>query len=125
MEFYSLNKVAKMELPGVVSHQLIGKNNVPEGNYNFTDVTVQPGAVQPRHSHEFSEQTWYCVSGTGVLLLKDDTERVFLPGDIARFEKGDIHGMVNRSEEPIRYITITCPRTDFSGNYDKIIEAEK
>lgn len=124
MQFFNYDNVTKLELPGVVSHQLIGKN-APDANYNLTDVTVQPGAIQPRHTHDASEQTWYCVSGHGVLLLKDDTEKDFHAGDIARFEIGDVHGMENRSNEPVRYISVTNPRTDFSGNYDKVIEGNK
>lgn len=125
MKLFNYDTVTKFELPGVVSHQLIGESNAPDANYNFTDVTVQPDAIQPRHTHEASEQTWYCISGHGVLLLKDNTEKDFKAGDVARFEKGDVHGMHNRSDQPVRYVSVTNPRTDFSGNYDKVISGKK
>lgn len=122
MQFFHLDTVVKYELPGVTSHQLISRHNAKDCDYTLTEVIVMPGATQPRHNHENSEQTWYCLSGTGVLLLADGEEREFNIGDVARFEKGDIHGLHNRADEPVRYISITNPRTDFSGNYDKIVD---
>jgi len=122
MNFFTKDEVRQMTLPGVVSTQLINTVNCKDALMTLTDVIVQPDAIQPRHIHEFSEQTWYALEGCGVLLLADDIEKPFKAGDVARFEKNDVHGFRNNSDKPFRYISIACPPADFSKNYDKVLD---
>lgn len=51
----------------------------------ITEVHLEIGACQPRHTHDASEQIWYATKGTGKLLLADEQEKVFTVGDVVRF----------------------------------------
>lgn len=80
---------------------------------------VQPDNEQPRHKHETSEQIWIAVNGKGILLLADNKEEVFEPGDVVRFADGDIHGLKNNSQDVFEYISVTSPPINFGYAYKK------
>ena len=117
MEFISSSSIKTLSNPGVDSRQLLNPENSTSKRLTLTEVTVQPGASQPRHSHDASEQIWICTQGKGMLLLADDKEKEFNAGDVVRFEDKDIHGIRNDSDLPLTYISATCPPIDFSYAY--------
>ena len=99
MEFIEKNTMKILSNPGVDSHQLLNSENSRSNRVTITQVFVQPDAVQPRHIHKTSEQIWIAIKGTGLLLLENDTERVFTTGDVVRFAENDVHGLRNDSKE--------------------------
>jgi mannose-6-phosphate isomerase-like protein (cupin superfamily) len=84
----------------------------------ITSVTVAPGAEQPRHVHETSEQIWIAVEGSGTLLLRNETTLAFEQGQVVRFEDGDEHGFKNTGGAPFKYVSITSPPINFSCAYN-------
>lgn len=104
---------------GIVSIQLVSPHNSQSERVTITRVTVEPGAVQPRHSHEAAEQIWVAEKGSGVLLLAEGEEREFVAGAVARFCEGDIHGLRNAGPEPFVYTSVTSPPMDFSSAYPR------
>ena len=54
-----------------------------------TEVHLETGACQPRHTHETSEQIWYATQGCGKLLLAENKEKEFCAGDVVRFADKD------------------------------------
>lgn len=119
MEFVHAKDVRAMSNPGVVSHQLLNPDNAPESRVTITRVHLDPGAEQPRHIHETSEQIWYAVQGKGTLLLADGAEKAFEPGDVVRFAEGDVHGLRNTGDEIFIYISVTTPPIHFGYAYRK------
>lgn len=117
MEFISRESITELSNPGVVSRQLLCPGNSTGRRVTITQVRLEPGACQPRHTHETSEQIWYALSGTGRLLLADGQERTFAAGDVARFEDGDVHGLLNDSQEEFVYLSVTSPPIDFGYAY--------
>lgn len=117
MELIKKSQIKVLSNPGVESAQLLNPENSASERVTITRVTVQPGAEQPRHKHDSSEQIWICVSGNGVLLLADGREELFAPGDVARFADGDIHGVKNKSQEVFEYISVTSPPINFGYAY--------
>ncbi len=117
MEFISSSSIKTLSNPGVDSRQLLNPENSTSKRVTLTEVTVAPGAIQPRHSHDASEQIWICTKGKGMLLLAGDMEKEFSKGDVVRFEDKDIHGIRNDSDSPLTYISATCPPIDFSYAY--------
>lgn len=117
MEFISRESIIELSNPGVVSRQLLCPGNSAGRRVTITQVHLEPGACQPRHTHEASEQIWYALSGTGRLLLADGQERTFTSGDVARFEDGDVHGLLNDSQEEFVYLSVTAPPIDFGYAY--------
>ena len=119
MEFLNETNFKELTRPGVVSLQLLSPHNSRSSRVTITRVTVAPGADQPQHAHNTSEQIWVVTGGTGTLLLADDKKRVITAGDVVRFEDGDLHGFDNNGAEPFVYVAVTSPPINFDDAYDR------
>lgn len=117
MEFIKKDDIVALSNPGVVSRQLLNPKNSSSQRVTITEVHLEPGACQPRHTHDASEQIWYATKGTGKLLLADDKTRDFHAGDVARFADRDVHGLLNDGDEEFIYISVTAPPIDFGYAY--------
>lgn len=117
MEFISSNDVVELSNPGVVSRQLLNPENSSSKRVTITEVHLEVGACQPRHTHEASEQIWYAIKGMGKLLLAYDTEKEFVAGDIVRFADKDVHGLLNDGNEEFIYVSVTAPPINFGYAY--------
>ena len=116
MEFIKGSDIKELINPGVVSRQLLNPENSNSERVTMTEVHVSPGAEQPRHAHEASEQIWYALKGSGTLLLGGG-EKPFAAGDVVRFAEGDTHGLRNDGNEDFVYLSVTAPPIDFTGAY--------
>ncbi len=117
MEFLTTEHFKALSNPGVESLQLLSPHNSVSTRVTLTKVTVSPGAIQPRHHHETSEQIWVALSGSGTLLLHGDSVAEFSQGAVVRFADGDVHGFENTSSAPFVYMSITSPPINFSYAY--------
>lgn len=117
MEFIAGSKIRSLCNPGVVSRQLLSPHNSSSQRVTITEVHLEPGSSQPRHTHEASEQIWYALRGEGVLLLAQDDELPFATGDVARFAEGDVHGLRNDGPDEFVYLSVTAPPIDFTYAY--------
>lgn len=117
MEFIKKETIKELSNPGVVSRQLLNTENSQSERMTITEVHLEAGAVQPRHVHKASEQVWYAVKGKGQLLLADDAAEDFSAGDVVRFADGDIHGLLNNSDDEFIYISVTSPPINFGYAY--------
>lgn len=68
--------------PGVVSRRLLNPKNSQSQRMTLTEVHLEPGACQPRHSHQTSEQVWYALAGQGTLLLGEGKALPFSAGEM-------------------------------------------
>lgn len=118
MEFIKASEIKGMLNPGVVSRQLLNPDNSESARVTITEVHLDVGANQPRHTHESSEQIWYALKGSGKLLLKNDTIKPFSAGDVVRFADKDIHGLLNDGDEEFIYISVTSPPIHFGYAYE-------
>jgi mannose-6-phosphate isomerase-like protein (cupin superfamily) len=117
MEFIPGNEITVLSNPGVESHQLLFPENSESTRVTITKVAVAPGAVNPRHRHEKSEQVWVAVAGAGTILLGDGKTKPFQAGDVVRFAEGDIHGFENTGSVPFEYLSVTSPPINFRRAY--------
>ena len=117
MEIIKKFEIKILSNPGVESFQLLNPENSKSERISITRVLVQPDNEQPRHKHETSEQIWIAVNGKGILLLADNKEEIFEPGDVVRFADGDIHGLKNNSQDIFEYISVTSPPINFGYAY--------
>ena len=113
MEFIEGNSVQELSNPGVISRQLLCPNNSESTRVTITEVHLDAGAMQPRHTHASSEQIWYALKGKGTLLLADDAEQAFFAGDVVRFADGDVHGLHNTGDDEFVYLSVAAPPIDF------------
>lgn len=119
MEFIRSTDIKSLVNPGVVSRQLLNPDNSDSTRVTITEVHLEPGASQPRHIHESSEQIWYATKGSGKLLLENNTEKPFKAGDVARFADKDVHGLLNDGNEEFVYVSVTAPPIHFGYAYQK------
>ena len=117
MEFMSKKSIVELSNPGVISRQLLNPENSSSERVTITEVHLEIGACQPRHTHEASEQIWYAEKGTGKLLLADGVEKEFAAGDVVRFADKDVHGLLNDGNEEFVYISVTAPPIHFGYAY--------
>lgn len=119
MEFIEKKDIKELANPGVVSRQLLNPENSSSQRVTITEVHLEAGASQPRHTHDASEQIWYATQGTGKLLLADDQEKEFKAGDVVRFADGDVHGLLNDGEGEFVYVSVTAPPIHFGYAYQE------
>ena len=117
MEIIRRETVPELSNPGVVSRQLLNPDSAPDAGVTVTEVRLEQGACQPRHSHGGSEQVWYATRGNGTLLLGDGREAPFRSGDVARFAAGEVHGVFNSGEGDFVYVSVTAPPLRFDAAY--------
>lgn len=117
MEYIFKDNIKEFINPGIISRQIINGENSSSTRITMTEVHVQIGACQPRHIHETSEQIWYAIKGKGKLLLQNDETKNFTAGDVVRFNDGDVHGLLNDSNDEFIYISVTSPPINFRNAY--------
>ena len=117
MELIKKSEIKILSNPGVESFQLLNPENSKSKRITITRVLVQLNNEQPQHKHDTSEQIWIAVRGKGILLLADNKEEVFEPGDVVRFADEDIYGLKNNSQDVFGYISVTSPPINFGYAY--------
>jgi len=125
MEFIERETVKVLANSGVESYQLLFPENSSSARVTITKVVLPPGATNPRHRHESSEQIWVALAGTGELLLDGDRTRLFREGDVVRFAEGDVHGFTNSGAAPFVYLAVTSPPIDFRAAYARAWPSRK
>ena len=80
-----------------------------EGLYNhgrlFAHVTVDPGCSIGYHDHQHETEFYYIIKGEGV--FNDDGKEVLVhAGDICARGYGKLHGLENKTDEPVELIAL-------------------
>ena len=71
----------------------------------FAHVTVDPGCSIGDHPHDHETEFYYILSGEAV--FNDDGQEVAVrAGDICATGYGQVHGLENRSSEPVELIAL-------------------
>ena len=117
MDLTRRNEIVVLSNSGVESHQLLFPENSSSSRVTVTKVVVAPGAVNPLHRHESSEQIWVAISGGGILLLGDERVLPFQEGDVVRFAESDFHGFKNTGAVAFVYMSVTSPPINFRQTY--------
>jgi quercetin dioxygenase-like cupin family protein len=117
IQIFAASDFTTLANPGVTSLQLLWPGNSPDAKTTITRVTLAPGATQPPHSHENSEQIWLIERGEAELLLGDQKSRKLVAGEVVRTPAKSIHGLRNAGREPFIYLAVTTPPADFRDAY--------
>lgn len=117
IEFIAQKDIVVLEKDRLISRQLIAPVTSKSTRVTVTEVHLQLGAVQERHVHATSEQIWYALRGTGMLLLANNEERELVAGDVVRFPENTVHGIRNTGTDEFIYISVTTPPIDFRPAY--------
>ena len=119
MELLTPADFVALSNPGVQSLQLLSPYNSSSARVTITQVTVERGATQIRHTHASSEQIWIALAGAGELLLDEDRRQAFRRGELVRFADGEVHGFENTGSDPFVYLSVTSPPLDFAYAYER------
>ncbi len=119
MELIRCSDVPVLSNSGVESHQLLFPENSSSTRVTITKVILGPGAINPRHRHDASEQIWVAISGSGSLLLGEARTLPFLEGDVVRFADGEMHGLENTGSVDFVYLSVTSPPINFRSAYSR------
>ena len=109
----------RLENLGTISEQIVWPQNAPGAHVTVTRVTMQPGAISPRHTHACAEQTWLVEAGEATLLMDGDGTGSVREGDVVRTPPGTVHGVENTGGQPFVYLAITSPPQDFTAAYER------
>lgn len=71
---------------------------------------VKPGQTILPHIHPNGQDTWTILSGNGDYYLNETgATKAIAPGDIVIAPIGCVHGVTNRGDEPLVFISVVCP----------------
>lgn len=77
-------------------------------------MTIPPGGEIGEERHDDVEQTLFCLSGNGTVIL-DGERSPFGPGDAVVVTPRTPHNFVNTGTEPLKIYTIYAPANHIDG----------
>ena len=76
----------------------------------FCDVyCLEPGQAQKVHAHEGSDKIYYLLEGKGRITVGSQ-EKELQAGDITLAPSGDVHGVVNHTDDPLVMLVFMAPK---------------
>ena len=106
----------KREVDGLVSHILLEEGDAPGGELSITWVDVEPGGEQKPHSHG-PQQVYVITRGQGRMKVGDD-ERDVHEGQMVFIPPDTDHGIVNRGDQVLTYVSAATPAFPVTDLYD-------
>ena len=82
--------------------------------------TVEPGNKTNTHSHDINEEVFYCVSGSGIIIV-DGEEQEYFPGTTVYVPPGMMHQVVNTGDIPLKSLCSVSPpfeQEQFKADHD-------
>ena len=82
--------------------------------------TVEPGNRTNSHAHDRNEEVFYCVSGTGEIIV-DGEKRDYSPGTVVFCPPGSYHQIINTGETPLKSVCSVSPpfeQEQFAADHD-------
>jgi quercetin dioxygenase-like cupin family protein len=71
---------------------------------------VEPGQTIAAHTHPEGQDTWTILSGQGQYQIDEAGNTVAVSaGDVVVAMRGQVHGVVCTSPEPLRFISVVAP----------------
>ena len=70
--------------------------------------TLGPGQQQPLHEHPHQDKVYHVLAGEGFFSVGEERSRCG-PGDLILAPAGVFHGVENRGDAPLSFLTIIAP----------------
>lgn len=72
---------------------------------------ILPGQRIACHVHPHGQDTWTILAGQGVYQMDaaGETIRTIVPGDVVVAHRGQVHGVHNHGDVPLRFISVVTP----------------
>ena len=105
---------------GELIHEMIGRSDKLGGSskHSLAHVVVPPGKKSPAHYHKNFEETYYGLTGKGIMQI--DGHRFFLePGLAVLIMPGEIHQIQNTLDDAdLEFLAISAPAWTPDDSYD-------
>jgi len=103
-----------VELDGVQGASMAVMVGRGDGAPNFAlrSFQVESGGHTPRHSHDYEHEV-YIVSGSGTILLGDETKQI-RAGDVI-YVKADLEHQFQSGDEPLRFLCMVPVERNCGG----------
>jgi len=95
-------------LDGSTIREIAGPAWTPARNQSLAEATVPVGGRTIAHYHRVAEELYFFTAGQGRLTLGGD-EREVVAGDCVVIPPGQVHGLVNTSDEPLVLLCCCAP----------------
>jgi mannose-6-phosphate isomerase-like protein (cupin superfamily) len=107
-----LSKLEDLEpfttLDGSTIREIAGPAWTPARNQSLAEATVPVGGRTVAHYHRVTEELYFFTAGSGQMTLGDE-ERAVGAGDCVVILPGQVHGLVNTSDEPLVLLCCCAP----------------
>ena len=97
----------KIEEKGFITRWMIGPWNA-ESTLDFGIAFLQPNQQVKKHWHDKVEEIFYIIEGKIVLTVNDE-EFILKQGFVAHILPKEIHSLNNRSNKPVKLVTVKSP----------------
>src|SRR4051794_23358181 len=77
-------------------------------------MNIPPGGEVGEERHDHVEQTLFCLSGSGTVIL-DGARSPFAQGDVVVVTPRTLHNFINTGSEPLKIYTIYAPPNHIDG----------
>ena len=104
----SLSWVPHRTLPGVDAQTIVDAQTGTDLEVKM--VRIAPGSEIALHTHQGSAETFYILSGEGLICTEDQTQPC-LPGLCVHAKSGAVHGIKNTGEGYLQLLAIFTPPT--------------
>lgn len=74
---------------------------------------VKAGQKIPAHCHPNGQDTWTVLTGSGEYYLDDNTRQQISAGDVVIAYSGQLHGVVNKAQEPLTFISVVSANAGY------------
>ncbi len=103
-------KVVKVSDQVKFKSEKMNKVSLFDSDRFFCDVyCLEPGQAQKVHAHEGSDKIYYLLEGKGRITVGSQ-EKELQAGDITLAPSGDVHGVVNHTDDPLVMLVFMAPK---------------
>ena len=106
-----MNPVEMEGVEGASMAVMVGRGDGAP-NFALRSFRVEPGGHTPRHSHDYEHEV-YIVSGSGTILLGDETKQI-RAGDVI-YVKADLEHQFQSGSEPLRFLCMVPVERNCGG----------
>ncbi len=88
--------------------ELLSHRNSCIRNQTLAEARLPAGASTTPHRHVATEETYYILSGEGLMCIGDETHQV-APGDAIAIPPGAVHQITTTSAAPLKFLCCCAP----------------
>jgi mannose-6-phosphate isomerase-like protein (cupin superfamily) len=94
---------------------LMDRTTSPITQCSLAEETLPPGKTVTPHHHEVLEEIYYILSGSGVMMIGDESQAVHA-GDAIYIPKHHVHTLTNTGDEEMKILLVCGPAFYFADH---------